>query len=79
MTNAEAVDVLIVIGDFGAMQRLRPKKVSEALNKAIEALQQPEIIYCADCPKEDRKECEKQYGKVQNEWNCRFGRRYEKR
>lgn len=35
----------------------------------------PEIIYCADCPKEDREECEKQYGRVQNEWNCRFGRR----
>ena len=47
------------------------------IGKAVELLkeQQPEIIYCADCPKEDREECEKQYGRVQNEWCCRFGKR----
>ena len=60
--------------DIGAdLQSAYEEGFHDGYDQAMSEMQ--EIIYCADCPKEEREECEKQYGKVQNEWNCKFGKR----
>lgn len=65
MTREQAINLLDNL--IGMVEDNQENDYDSALRTAIEALEQPEIIYCKDCKHKGTKNC------VANAWTTIFG------